>query len=184
MPVKSDQWIIDMCQRHRMIEPFEETQIRNGISFGVSSYGYDISLADEFKTLKTGDVEFIDPKKNNDDLFQDIRSDSILIPAKSFILARTREYFRIPRNIITICLGKSTYARSGVVVNVTPFEPEWEGYATISLSNTASVPVKVYANEGVAQLIFLEADQECLQSYKDKKGKYQAQKSITLSKSD
>ena len=184
MPVKSDQWIIDMCRRHRMIEPFEETQIRNGISFGVSSYGYDISLADEFKTLKAGDVEFIDPKNNNDHLFQDVRSDSILIPAKSFLLARTREYFRIPRNIITICLGKSTYARSGVVVNVTPFEPEWEGYATISLSNTASVPVKVYANEGVAQLIFLESDQECLQSYKDKKGKYQAQTSITLSKSD
>lgn len=184
MPVKPDQWIIEMCQEHRMIEPFEETQIRKGISYGVSSYGYDISLSNEFKTLKEGEIEFIDPKINNDHLFQDVRSDSILIPAKSFILARTREYFRIPRNIITICLGKSTYARSGVVVNVTPFEPEWEGYATISLSNTASVPVKVYANEGVAQLIFLEADRECLQSYKDKKGKYQAQRSITLSKSD
>ena len=184
MPVKSDHWIIEMCRKHRMIEPFEETQVRRGISYGVSSYGYDISLADEFKILKTNDIDFIDPKQNNDHLFEDVRAESILIPAKSFILARTREYFRIPRNIITICPGKSTYARSGVVVNVTPFEPEWEGFATISLSNTAGVPVKVYANEGVAQLLFLEADQECLQSYKDKKGKYQAQKSITLSKSD
>jgi dCTP deaminase len=184
MPVKSDQWIIEMCKKHRMIEPFEEAQVRNGISFGVSSYGYDISLADEFKVLNPGEVEFIDPKSNNEKLFKDIKSNSILIPSKSFVLARTREYFRIPRNIITICLGKSTYARSGVVVNVTPFEPEWEGFATISLSNTASVPVKVYANEGVAQLLFLEADRECLQSYKDKKGKYQAQSKITLSKSD
>lgn len=184
MPVKSDQWIIEMCRRHRMIEPFEETQIRRGISYGVSSYGYDISLADEFKILKAKEIDFIDPKENNDHLFEDVQADSILIPAKSFILARTREYFRIPRNIITICTGKSTYARSGVVVNVTPFEPEWEGFATISLSNTAGVPVKVYANEGVAQLLFLEADRECLQSYKDKKGKYQAQKTITLSKGD
>jgi len=184
MPVKSDQWIIEMCRKHHMIEPFEETQIRRGISYGVSSYGYDISLANEFKTLKTDDIEFIDPKANNDHLFNDVRANFILIPARNFALARTREYFKIPRNIITICLGKSTYARSGVVVNVTPFEPEWEGFATISLSNTASVPVKVYAHEGVAQLIFLEADQECLQSYKDKKGKYQAQKAITLSKGD
>lgn len=184
MPVKPDRWIIEMCQKHRMIEPFEQTQVRQGISFGVSSYGYDISLSDEFKVLSAGGVEFIDPKVNNEKLFRDVKADSILIPAKSFILARTREYFRIPRNIITVCFGKSTYARSGVVVNVTPFEPEWEGFATISLSNTASVPVKVYANEGVAQLLFLEADQDCIQSYKDKKGKYQAQKKITLSKSD
>jgi len=184
MPVKPDQWIIEMCQKHRMIEPFEKTQIRNGISYGVSSYGYDISLSDEFKILDTKTVEFLDPKENNDGHFKDVRAESIIIPAKSFILARTREYFRIPRNIITICLGKSTYARNGVVVNVTPFEPEWEGFATISLSNTASVPVKVYAHEGVAQLLFLEADRECLQSYKDKKGKYQAQQEITLSKSD
>ncbi|MGH8015674.1 MAG: dCTP deaminase [Candidatus Zixiibacteriota bacterium] len=184
MPVKSDQWIIEMCRKHRMIEPFEELPVRKGISYGVSSYGYDISLADEFKILVSKDVEYIDPKANNEALFKYIQAETIVIPGKSFILARTREYFRIPRNIITICLGKSTYARSGVVVNVTPFEPEWEGFATISLSNTASVPVKVYANEGVAQLLFLEADQECLQSYKDKKGKYQAQKAITLSKSD
>ncbi len=184
MPVKSDQWIIEMCRKHRMIEPFEEAQIRRGISYGVSSYGYDICLADEFKILKSENIEFIDPKANNDHLFADVQAESILIPANSFVLARTREYFRIPRNIITICPGKSTYARSGVVVNVTPFEPEWEGFATISLSNTAGVPVKVYANEGVAQLLFLEADRECLQSYKDKKGKYQAQKTITLSKGD
>jgi len=184
MPVKSDQWIIEMCRLHQMIKPFEESQVRKGISFGVSSYGYDISLSDEFKILKTGNIEFIDPKIDNSHLFSDVRSDSILIPPKSFVLARTREYFKIPRSIITICLGKSTYARSGVVVNVTPFEPEWEGYATISLSNTAPVPVKVYANEGVAQLLFLEADKECLLSYKDKKGKYQAQKAITLSKGD
>lgn len=184
MPVKSDQWIIEMCRKHRMIEPFEETQVRNGISFGVSSYGYDISLSDEFKILEAPENSVIDPRAENSHLFKSVKAESIEIPPNSFVLARTREYFRIPRNIITVCPGKSTYARCGVVVNVTPFEPEWEGFATISLSNTSPFPVKVYANQGVAQLLFLEADKECLSSYQDKKGKYQAQKEITLSKGD
>ncbi len=171
-----------MCRRHQMIEPFSETQIRTGISFGVSSYGYDISLADEFKILNPNAIAELDPKKSDPQQFTAITADTVLIPANSFVLARTKEYFRIPRNIITICFGKSTYARSGLVVNVTPFEPEWEGFATISLSNTAPVPLRVYANEGIAQLIFLEGDGDCLQSYADKKGKYQAQKEITLAK--
>jgi dCTP deaminase len=173
-----------MALEHEMIEPFAEEQVRNGISFGVGSYGYDISLANEFKVLKTEGLSEIDPKGDSHNFFDDVTADSILIPANSFILARSKEYFKIPRNIITICPGKSTYARCGVVVNVTPFEPEWEGYATISLSNTAPLPARVYAGEGIAQLIFLEADEECAVSYKDKKGKYQAQKTITVSKSD
>lgn len=184
MPVKSDQWIVEMSKKHEMINPFEETQVRNGISYGVSSYGYDISLSDEFKLFEPNGASELDPKADNSGLFKDLKADSILISPKSFALARTREYFKIPRNIITICLGKSTYARCGVVVNVTPFEPEWEGYATISLSNTSELPVRIYANEGIAQLLFLEADTECLQSYSDKKGKYQAQKEITLSKKE
>lgn len=184
MPVKSDRWIIEMALKHEMINPFSESQIRRGISYGVSSYGYDISLSDEFKVLKTEGLAEIDPKNNRDDQFIDKKADSILIPPNSFILARTREYFKIPRDVITICTGKSTYARSGVIVNVTPFEPEWEGFATISLSNTAPVPARVYAHEGIAQLIFLEAAEICKQSYSDKKGKYQAQQGITTSKSD
>lgn len=184
MTVKSDKWIIEKSEQDEMIKPFSREQIRNGISFGVSSYGYDISLSDEFKLLKTENLEELDPKKDNAEHFEDIKANSILIPAHSFALARTKEYFKIPRNILTICTGKSTYARCGVVVNVTPFEPEWEGFATISLSNTSPLPVRVYANEGIGQLIFLEANEECITSYKDKKGKYQAQKKITLSKSD
>ena len=184
MPVKSDRWIAEMAEKHEMIKPFSNVQVRQGISFGLSSYGYDISLADEFKVLDLEAIEEIDPKNHSEHTFVDIKADSILIPPNSYILARTREYFKIPRNIITICVGKSTYARSGVVVNVTPFEPEWEGYATISLSNTAPKPARVYANEGIAQLIFLEADEECIQSYRDKKGKYQGQKEITVSKSE
>ena len=184
MTIKSDRWIIEMARRHEMIRPFAEEQVRDGISYGVSSYGYDISLADEFKVFEASSCPEIDPKQDNAACFRDIRSPRIVIPANSFVLGRSREYFKIPRNIITICLGKSTYARSGVVVNVTPFEPEWEGFATISLSNTAGVPVRIYANEGVAQLLFLEAAEVCGISYKDKKGKYQAQRKITLSKSD
>jgi dCTP deaminase len=167
-----------------MIDPFEIEQVRGGISFGVSSYGYDISLSDEFKLFDAPTIAELDPKNDNSGYFKDIRAESALIPANSFILGRSREYFRIPRDIITICMGKSTYARSGVVINVTPFEPEWEGYATISLSNTSPVPVRVYANQGIAQLIFLEASEVCQVSYSDKKGKYQGQKEITLSKSD
>ncbi|UCE23210.1 MAG: dCTP deaminase [Candidatus Zixiibacteriota bacterium] len=184
MPVKSDRWIIEMAKNHEMIKPFSEAQIRQGISFGVSSYGYDISLADEFKILDSKGLAEIDPKGNHQNHFIDTKADSVLIPPNSFVLGRTREYFKIPRDVITICTGKSTYARSGIVVNVTPFEPEWEGYATISLSNTAPVPVRVYANEGVAQLLFLEAAEMCKQSYRDKKGKYQAQQGITTSKAD
>lgn len=184
MTVKPDSWIIEMAESEDMIKPFSKTQVRNGISFGVSSYGYDISLSDEFKIFDSKDIDELDPKKDNSGCFKDIKAESVLIPANSFILCRSREYFKIPRNIITVCPGKSTYARNGVVVNVTPFEPEWEGFATISLSNTSPVPVRVYANEGIAQLIFLEASEECDHSYKDKKGKYQGQKEITLSKSD
>lgn len=184
MPVKPDSWIIKMAREHEIIKPFSETQVRLGISYGVSSYGYDIALANEFKLLKTSDQSLLDPKVDNDSRFETIVADSIVIPPNSFILARSLEYFKIPRDVITICTGKSTYARSGVVVNVTPFEPEWEGYATISISNTAPVPVRIYANEGIAQLIFLEATEQCTTSYKDKKGKYQGQTRITLSKTD
>ena len=184
MAVKSDRWIIEMAQSHEMIKPFSPEQVRKGISFGVSSYGYDISLADEFKLFEPKGVEELDPKKDNSACFRTIKAPSVLLPANSFILARSREYFKIPRDILTICTGKSTYARSGVIVNVTPFEPEWEGFATISLSNTAPVPVRIYGNEGIGQLIFLEASEICVTSYRDKKGKYQAQKEITHSKSD
>ena len=184
MPVKPDRWIVEMAQKHRMIEPFAEGQVRAGISYGVSCYGYDFRLADEFKLLDTEGLTELDPKSASTAPWRDVRADSVIIPANSFILARSLEYFRIPRNVITICTGKSTYARSGIVVNVTPFEPEWEGFATLSLANTAPVPTRVYANEGIGQLLFLEATEECLMSYKDKKGKYQAQQEITLSKSD
>ena len=184
MSVKSDRWIIEMARSREMIRPFNESQVRKGISFGVGSYGYDISLADEFKILKADRSGEIDPKTDSADDFKDVRTDSVLIPPNSFILARSREYFKIPRDVITICHGKSTYARGGVIVNVTPFEPEWEGFATISLANTSPFPVRVYANEGIAQLIFLEASEVCQVSYQDKKGKYQGQKSITLSKPD
>ena len=183
MPVKPDAWITKMAQRHQMITPFEPTQVRHGISYGVSSYGYDISLSDRFKVLRTEGLTELDPKADTAALFEDVTAESIVIPANSFILAQTREYFRIPRDILTICEGKSTYARVGVVVNVTPFEPEWEGHATLSLANSSPLPVRVYAHEGIAQLIFLEASEPCRQSYKDKKGKYQGQQEITLAKS-
>ena len=182
MAVKPDSWIIEMAQKEKMIEPFADDQIKTGISFGVSCYGYDFRLSDKFKILDESKLEEIDPKSIKDEHFKTVCSDSILIPARSYILGQSKEYFRIPRNIITICTGKSTYARCGVVVNVTPFEPEWEGFATLSLANTATLPVRIYANEGIGQLLFLEATEECLRSYKDKKGKYQKQKEITLSK--
>lgn len=184
MPVKSDKWIIEMARSHRMIEPFSATQVRSGISYGVASYGYDISLANEFRVLNQAYTGEIDPRHTNKELFRELKSDSLLIPANSFVLARTREYFRIPRNVLTICQGKSTYARCGVIVNVTPFEPEWEGYATLSLSNTSPLPVRVYANQGIAQLIFLQADEICDISYADKAGKYQGQQEITQAKAD
>jgi len=184
MGVKSDRWIIEMAQKRRMIDPFSETQVRQGISFGVSSYGYDISLSDQFKIFDPSGIAELDPKNNGPEHFTDVTAESVLIPANSFILAQSREYFKIPRDVVTICTGKSTYARCGVIVNVTPFEPEWEGFATISLANTSPLPVRVYAHEGIAQLLFLEASEICAVSYKDKKGKYQGQTAITLSKSD
>jgi len=184
MPVKSDNWIARMSNEHELISPFSESQVRIGISYGLGSYGYDISLSDQFKVFQPHDVDEIDPKQDNSGLFSEVTADSVLIPPNSFILARSREYFKIPRDVLTICPGKSTYARSGIIVNVTPFEPEWEGYATISISNTSPVPARVYANEGIAQLIFLEAAETCQVSYADKKGKYQAQMNITHSKSD
>lgn len=184
MGVKSDRWIKEMARGHQMIEPFEEEQVRKGISFGVSAYGYDFRLADEFKIPLPPPGGVIDPKQSNELQFQDVSADSLVIPAGSYVLGRTFEYFRIPRDVITICTGKSTYARSGLVVNVTPFEPEWEGFATLSLANTAAFPVRVYAHEGIGQLLFIEAAEICEVSYRDKKGKYQAQKSITPSKRD
>jgi dCTP deaminase len=184
MGVKSDRWIKKMALSHQMIDPFEPDQVRTGISFGVSAYGYDFRLADEFKIPDLSRITELDPKRIDPELFVDCRADSLLIPANSFLLARSLEYFRIPRDVITVCTGKSTYARCGVIVNVTPFEPEWEGFATLSLSNTAPRPVRVYAGEGIAQLLFLEAVEVCEVSYRDKKGKYQAQKEITLSTND
>lgn len=182
MSVKSDRWIKEMALKRDMIRPFASKQIRKGISFGLSSYGYDIRVADEFKIFTNVNSSIIDPKDFSSDSFIDVKAKSILIPPNSFALARTVEYFKIPRDVITICLGKSTYARCGIIVNVTPFEPEWEGYATLEISNTTPLPAKIYANEGIAQIIFLGADEICTISYKDKKGKYQGQKSITLPK--
>jgi len=184
MGIKPDHWIIKMARSHQMIEPFEEQQVRKGISLGVSSYGYDISLADEFRVPHLESSDELDPKRDNAHLFDEVKDSSVLIAANSFVLARSQEYLKIPRNIAAVCFGKSTYARCGVVVNVTPLEPEWEGYITISISNTAPCPVRVYANEGIAQVLFLEAAEVCEVSYADKKGKYQAQKGITLSKAD
>jgi dCTP deaminase len=183
MPIKSDRWIKRMARKHQMIVPFSEGQIKKGIvSYGLSSYGYDIRVADEFKVFTNVNTTIVDPKKFDPRSLVEVKGKFCLIPPNSFILARTVEYFKIPRNILTICLGKSTYARCGIIVNVTPFEPEWEGYATLEISNTTPLPAKIYANEGIAQIIFLEADEICEVSYKDKKGKYQAQKKITLPK--
>ena len=165
-----------------MIEPFAEHQVRSGISYGVSSYGYDIRVADEFKIFTNVNSTIVDPKRFDAQSFVDFTGDVCLVPPNSFALARTVEYFRIPRSVLTLCLGKSTYARCGIIVNVTPFEPEWEGTATLEISNTTPLPAKIYANEGIAQVIFFESDEVCQTSYADKKGKYQAQRAITLPK--
>jgi dCTP deaminase len=179
--VKSDRWIRRMAIEHKMIEPFEDKQVRDGIiSYGLSSYGYDIRLADEFKIFTNVNSTIVDPKHFDPRAFVDFRGDVCVVPPNSFALGRTVEYFRIPRNVITVCLGKSSYARCGIITNVTPFEPEWEGYATLEISNTTPLPARVYANEGIAQVLFFESDEECVQSYADKKGKYQAQTGITL----
>jgi len=170
-----------MATEHQMIAPFEERQVRSGvISYGVSSYGYDIRVADEFKIFTNVNTTIVDPKCFDERSFVDFKGDVCIVPPNSFALARTVEYFRIPRNVLTICLGKSSYARCGIILNVTPFEPEWEGFATLEISNTTPLPAKIYANEGIAQVIFFESDEPCLVSYGDKKGKYQAQADITL----
>jgi len=181
MSVKPDRWIRRMAREHRMIEPFCEKQVREGVvSYGLSSYGYDIRIADEFKIFTNINSSIVDPKNFDPKSFVDVRGDICIIPPNSFVLARTIEYFRIPRNVITVCVGKSTYARCGIIVNVTPFEPEWEGIVTLEVSNTTPLPAKIYANEGIAQVLFFESDEPCETSYADKKGKYQAQTTLTL----
>ena len=181
MPVKSDRWIRQMAREQRMIEPFAEAQKREGvISYGLSSYGYDIRVADEYRIFTNVNTAIVDPKNFDARSFVEHKGDICVIPPNSFVLARSVEYFRIPRNVLTICLGKSTYARCGIIVNVTPFEPEWEGYVTLEISNTSPLPARVYSNEGLCQVIFLESDELCEVSYKDKKGKYQAQQGIVL----
>jgi dCTP deaminase len=172
-----------MAREHQIIEPFVDEQMREGvISYGVSSYGYDIRVADEFKVFTNIYNTVVDPKSFDPRSFVDMKADVCIIPPNSFALARTIEYFRIPRDVLTVCLGKSTYARCGIIVNVTPFEPEWEGHVTIEISNTTPLPAKIYANEGIAQVLFFQSDEPCEVSYRDKKGKYQAQTGVTLPK--
>ena len=183
MSIKPDTWIKRMALEHGMIEPFVDSQVRSGvISYGVSSYGYDVRVGDEFKVFTNVFNTVVDPKRFDPKSFVDIRADVCIIPPNSFALASTIEYFRIPREILTICLGKSTYARCGIIVNVTPFEPEWEGHVTIEISNTTPLPAKIYANEGIAQVLFLQSDEMCERSYADKKGKYLKQVGVTLPK--
>jgi dCTP deaminase len=183
MTIKSDGWIKRMALEHKMIEPFVDSQTRTGvISYGVSSYGYDVRVGNEFKVFTNVYNSVVDPKSFDPRSFVDIVADECIIPPNSFALASTVEYFRIPRDILTVCLGKSTYARCGIIVNVTPFEPEWEGHVTIEISNTTPLPAKIYANEGIAQVLFFQSDEVCARSYKDKKGKYQAQRGVTLPK--
>ena len=187
MSIKSDKWIRRMAEEYRMIDPFEPGQVKEVdgkriVSYGTSSYGYDIRCADEFKLFTNINSTIVDPKEFDEMYFVDVKGDSVIIPPNSFALARTVEYFRIPRNVLTICLGKSTYARCGILVNVTPFEPEWEGYVTLEFSNTTPLPAKIYANEGVAQVVFFESDEVCDTSYKDRGGKYQGQRGVTLPK--
>lgn len=176
-----------MAESHQMIEPFEPHQIKENesgrvVSYGTSSYGYDIRVADEFKVFTNINSTIVDPKNFDEGSFVDVKADVCIIPPNSFALARTVEYFRIPRNVLTVCLGKSTYARCGIIVNVTPFEPEWEGFVTLEFSNTTPLPAKIYANEGVAQVLFFESDEECEVSYRDRGGKYQRQAGVTLPK--
>ena len=181
MGVKNDAWIRRMALEHRMIEPFEDRQVREGvISYGVSSYGYDIRCADEFKIFTNLNSTVVDPKHFDERSLVDFRGEVCIIPPNSFALARTVEYFRIPRDVITVCLGKSTYARCGIIINVTPFEPEWEGHVTLEISNTTPLPARIYAHEGIAQVLFFAAEEICEISYRDKAGKYQSQTSITL----
>jgi dCTP deaminase len=183
MTIKADRWIRRMAHEHKMIEPFIDSQVRgSAISYGVSSYGYDIRVADEFKVFTNINNTVIDPKNFDPRSFVDVKTDVCIVPPNSFALARSIEYFRIPRDVLTVCLGKSTYARCGIIVNVTPFEPEWEGTVTLEISNTTPLPAKIYANEGIAQVLFFQSDEPCEMSYADKKGKYQAQRGVTLPK--
>lgn len=183
MGLKPDHWIRKMALEQKMIEPFVDKQMRSGvISYGVSSYGYDVRVANEFKIFTNVFSATVDPKNFAANSMVDFVGDVCVVPPNSFALARTVEYFRIPRKVLTVCLGKSTYARCGIIVNVTPFEPEWEGFVTLEISNTTPLPAKIYANEGLAQVLFFEADEECEISYADKKGKYQGQQSIVLPK--
>ena len=189
MSIKSDKWIKKMSEEKDMISPFQPNQIKRNesteeklISYGLSSYGYDVRCASEFKVFTNIHSATVDPKKFDSTSFIDVDKEECIIPPNSFALARTIEYFKIPRDILTICLGKSTYARCGIIVNVTPLEPEWEGHVTLEFSNTTSLPAKIYANEGVAQMLFFQSDEVCETSYKDRDGKYQGQKGVTLPK--
>lgn len=187
MSIKSDRWITMMAEEHGMIEPFCKNQIRYAtdgttrlVSYGLSSYGYDIRVADEFKVFTNVHNAIVDPKNFTENSFVNVKTDTLIVPPNSFALARSVEYFKIPRNVLTICVGKSTYARCGIIVNVTPFEPEWEGHVTLEISNTTPLPAMIYANEGIAQVIFFESNEQCITSYADRKGKYMKQRGITL----
>ena len=181
--IKNDRWIKKQALEKSMIEPFEQTQVRKGvISYGVSSFGYDLRVSDEFKIFTNVNNAIVDPKNFSPESFVDFKGQVCIVPPNSFALARSVEYFKIPRNVMTVCLGKSTYARCGIIVNVTPFEPEWEGHVTLEISNTTPLPAKIYANEGLAQVLFFESQEEPETSYKDRKGKYQEQNGITLAK--
>jgi dCTP deaminase len=183
MAIKSDKWIRKMALEREMINPFSEKQVREGvISYGLSSYGYDLRVGDEFKIFTNVNSAMIDPKRFDERSFVSISAECCIIPPNSFALARSVEYFKIPRDVLTICVGKSTYARCGIIVNVTPFEPEWEGFVTLEISNTTPLPAKVYANEGLCQILFFQSDEVCETSYADRKGKYQAQGGIVLPK--
>ncbi|MBA3945544.1 MAG: dCTP deaminase [Herpetosiphonaceae bacterium] len=185
MAIKADRWIKHMAETTGMIEPFAANQVREGvISYGVSSFGYDIRVADEFKifTSATGELTVIDPKRFDSKSFVDFRGPECIIPPNSFALARTVEYFRIPNNVLTICVGKSTYARCGIIVNVTPFEPGWQGFVTLEISNTTPLPARIYANEGIAQVLFFEGDETPTVTYDQRQGKYQGQSGVTLPK--
>ena len=181
MSIQPDSWIKKMCKEHKMIEPFLDHQVSEGkISYGLSSMGYDVRISDEYRIFTNVNNSLVDPKNFSNEGFVERRADTCIIPPNSFVLARTIEYFRIPRNVLVICLGKSTYARCGIIVNVTPLEPEWEGYVTLEFSNTSPLPAKIYANEGACQFLFFEGKEPPKQSYADKKGKYMKQKGVTL----
>jgi len=183
MAIKSDRWIRQQAVEHNMIAPFSEKQVKDGcISYGLSSYGYDLRVSDEFKIFTNVNSAIIDPKAFDERSFVSVQAPSVIVPPNSFALARSVEYFKIPRDVLTICVGKSTYARCGIIVNVTPFEPEWEGFVTLEISNTTPLPARIYANEGLCQILFFQSDEMCEVSYADRKGKYQHQQGIVLPK--